>query len=46
MDILHDSIKQALVEGSDEYVKASAAQRVEGWLHINGRFAGYSAELR
>jgi hypothetical protein len=35
LDLLHCSIKQALTEGSDDYIKAKAAQRVEGWLHIH-----------
>jgi hypothetical protein len=36
LDLMHDVVHTALVEGADEGIQAEATQRGFGWLHIQG----------
>lgn len=37
MDLLHDTVKAALIAGIDDDLTNDAKQRQEGWLHIRGK---------
>ena len=39
MDLLHDTVKAALIAGVDQDLTNDATQRQEGWLHIHGELA-------
>ncbi|CAE6537184.1 unnamed protein product [Rhizoctonia solani] len=39
IDLLHDTIKAALIEGVDQELGNDAVQRKEGWLHVHGKCA-------
>jgi len=36
LDLMHDVVHAALIEGADEGIQAEATQRGFGWLHIQG----------
>lgn len=36
INLMHDVIRKAIEEGTDERLNAEALQRNEGWMHING----------
>lgn len=38
VDLLHDTVKAALIEGVDQELINDATQRQEGWLHVHGEF--------
>jgi hypothetical protein len=38
VDLLHDTVKAALVEGGDKELSNDAIQRKEGWLHVHGKY--------
>jgi hypothetical protein len=36
VDLLHDTVKAALIEGADEEMVKDASRRQEGWIHVQG----------